>query len=75
VQGTPARHVLDVWPPFPLIIKSSRCTKAESVDNIVAALERSDHVDSIRLRRLDDFRFKKISAAMQEEADSSKFHR
>ena len=45
------------------------------MDNIVAALERSDHVDSIRLRRLDDFRLKKISAAMQEEADSSKFHR
>ena len=44
---TPARDTLDAWPPLPLSI---RCDEfAESVDNIVAVLERSDCVRHINL--------------------------
>jgi hypothetical protein len=65
-QGTPARQ-LDVWSPFPLVIrKTNRCTKPEGLDNIVAALEHRDRVDSIRLWWLDYSQLERISAAMQE---------
>jgi hypothetical protein len=50
----PARDTPDVWPTLPLFI---RCDEgAESADNIIAALERSDrvcHIDPIGLKRSD----------------------
>ena len=61
-EKTPARDTLDVWPAFPLSIESEEM--AESVDNIIAVLERSDRVCRIYL----DFKgldLDKLSAAMQ----------
>ena len=59
---TPARDTLDVWPTLPLFIKCNR--PAESVDNIIAVLERSD-----RLREIDlivqGSELGRLSAAMQ----------
>ena len=62
---TPARGTLDVWPALPLFIQ---CVgMAESVDNIVAVLERSDRVCYcyISLRGLEISDSERISAAMQ----------
>ena len=59
---TPARDTLGVWPAFPLSIECEEM--AESVDNIIAVLERSDRVCDIYL----DFKgldLDKLSAAMQ----------
>jgi F-box-like len=59
---TPARGTLDVWPALPLFIGSREM--AESVDNFVAVLERSDRVCYVNLtdKSLDS---EKLSAAMQ----------
>ena len=47
---TPVRDTLDVWPPLPLVIQSSRI---DCVDNVVAVLERRDRVDKIELDRVN----------------------
>ena len=60
---TPARDTLDVWPPLPLYIQSMYM--AESVDNIIAVLERSDRVCEIELVNLERWYLEKLSAAMQ----------
>ena len=59
---TPARDALDIWPAFPLHID---CYVEESVDNIVAVLERSDRVCFIKLTNLGMSDLEQISAAMQ----------
>ena len=38
----PARDRLDVWPDLSLFIQSYGVYRAESVDNLIAVLERSD---------------------------------
>jgi hypothetical protein len=60
---TPARDTLDVWPPLPLFIR--RIGGAGSLDDIVAVLERSDHVWDIVLQNLEMSDLEIISAAMQ----------
>ena len=60
---TPARDMLDVWPALPLFIECNET--AESVDNIVAVLERRDRVRYIGLTWIKSSDFGKISAAMQ----------
>jgi F-box-like len=60
---TPARGTLDVWPALPLLIGCIEI--AESVDNFVAVLERSDRVCYIRLGGLKSLDSERISAAMQ----------
>jgi hypothetical protein len=57
---TPVRRMLDVWPPFPIIVHHSAHPKSGE-DSIIAALERSDRVCQITLK-LDPF----ILDAMQE---------
>jgi hypothetical protein len=59
---TPVRDTLDIWPPLPLIIRDSL---TESVDNIVAVLERSDRVDRIDLINVNRSRLEKLLAAIQ----------
>jgi hypothetical protein len=49
---TPARDTLDIWPPFPLIIRGHGITLSGS-DNIIAGLERNDRVSQIDLTYLD----------------------
>ena len=60
---TPARDTLDVWPALPLYIQ--RMYMAESVDNIIAVLERNDRVCNIELADLGRSDLEQISAAMQ----------
>ena len=60
---TPARDTLDVWPPLPLFIQCDE--RAESVDDIIAVLERSDRVCYIDLVGLERSHTEKLSAAMR----------
>jgi F-box-like len=60
---TPARGTLDVWPALPLFIVGGGM--AESVDNFLAILERSDRVRYIRLMGFRSLELEKVSAAMQ----------
>ena len=46
---TPARDKLDIWPSWPLCIRSHSLCRTESMDNIIAGLERSDRVCEIEL--------------------------
>jgi hypothetical protein len=43
---TPVKKMLDIWPPFPIIIDGSYCPLS-NVDNIVAALGRNDRVREV----------------------------
>ena len=63
---TPASDALVVWPALPLIIRS-RCPgyPLENVDNIVALLERSNHVDQIDLYGISNLHSETVLAAMQ----------
>ncbi len=64
---TPTRDMLDVWPALPLLIRGQIYEKSD-VDNIIAALERSDRVSEISLyafgQRME--LLEKVLAAMQE---------
>ena len=63
---TPVRDMLDVWPPFPLIIFDTT-NLTDDLDNILAALERRDRVDQIFLfQDAHSTPFEKVFAAMQE---------
>ena len=44
--GTPARKMLDIWPPLPIVVESDGHEKW-GVDNIVAALEQNDRIIGI----------------------------
>lgn len=49
---TPARETLDIWPPFPLIIRYVYPIfrdEPSSVDNIIVALKCNDRVCQVRL--------------------------
>ena len=48
---TRARHTLDIWPPFPLVLRYSCRIDNETivVDNIIAVLEHNDRVCEIQL--------------------------
>ena len=61
---TPARDTLDVWPPLPLFIQSYGTYMTETMDNIIAALERRDRVCQINLIGVRDW--ETVSAAMRE---------
>ena len=66
---TPARDTLDVWPPLPLSIWCEgyhhKNGVVEYMDNILAALERSDRVCYIDLSGFKSSHLEKISVAMQ----------
>ncbi|KAF8469876.1 hypothetical protein DFH94DRAFT_847743 [Russula ochroleuca] len=62
---------LDVWPPLPLVIfvhgyKTDSGFPAESVDNIIAALERRDRVSQITLMDVPSSDLEILLAAIQE---------
>jgi hypothetical protein len=63
---TPVRDTLDIWPPFPLIVRDFGA-ELSKVDNIVAALEHNDRVREIRLEYLASSQMEFItdSALMQ----------
>jgi hypothetical protein len=64
---TPVRDTLDVWPPFPLIIRGG-AYKPENMNNIIAALQLSDRVCRINMWGRDGslLKLEKVFAAMQE---------
>ena len=63
---TPARKTLDAWPAFPLVIQCDcRYSAIESIDNIVAVLERRDRVCQIILVVFKSSHLENVSAAMQ----------
>ena len=57
---TPARDTLDIWPALPLYIQCGE--GAETADNILAVLERSNRVCHIDLMRIKHSNLKSISA-------------
>ena len=63
---TPARDLLDIWPALPLVVQWYGDCPIEGVDNIVAALERSNRVCQIVLYNVPTFLLEKASATMQE---------
>jgi hypothetical protein len=60
----PVNGTLDVWPPFPLVIRGGAYT-LKRVENIVAGLERSDRVFQIELRGIAS-RMETVLAAMEQ---------
>jgi hypothetical protein len=56
--------MLDVWPTLPLIIQGS-ANQPEELDNIIAALERSDRVYDIELRDVSSSLLENVLTAMQ----------
>ena len=64
---TPARDTLDVWPSLPLRIECALLRPTEeTVDNIIAVLERRDRVCQIRLGDVPSSYLENVLAAMQE---------
>ena len=62
---TPVRDMLDIWPPFPLVVNDID-GPTEDMDNVVAALERRDRMDKIYLSEVNGSSLEKVFAAMQE---------
>ena len=65
---TPARDKLDVWPTLPLIVEVilSDSIRLGSVDNVFAALERTDRVCQINLSHVESLEMEIFLAAMQQ---------
>ena len=61
---TPAKDTLNVWPPLPLLVYADE-SKTLGVDNVVAALERSDRVREISIS-ISRSKSKDLWKAMQE---------
>ena len=66
-ERTPTRDMLDIWPALPLNIwcYGARHYQIGSVDNIIAVLERSDHVCRIILPHVSNSDMEILLAAMQ----------
>ena len=65
-ESTPTRDTLDIWPALPLVIWCRDGESIESVDNIIAVLERRDRVCQIRLWNVESSDLEIILAAMQQ---------
>ena len=63
---TPARDRLDVWPTLPLIIQVPLGGRIRRMDNIIAAVERSDRVCKINLEYVSSSVIEMILAEMQQ---------
>ena len=60
---TPTRDKLDVWPALPLIIEGGMISSG--MDNIIAALGRSNRVRSVFLFSIEDRQLEQVLAAME----------
>ena len=65
---TPARDKLDVWPTLPLIVEAifSDSIRLGSMENVIAALKRTDRVCQINLSTIESLEMKIFLAAMQQ---------
>ena len=61
---TPARNMLDIWPPLPLVIQC--LDRTQNVDNIVAILEHRDRVCHIHIADILSLHLETVFVAMQE---------
>jgi hypothetical protein len=61
---TPVKKMLDIWPPFPIVVDGSYCPSS-SVDNIVAALGRNDRVCEVMFGHTSSLLWENVLAAMQ----------
>ena len=61
--------MLDIWPPFPLVIDDVTSLRGD-VDNVIAALQRRDRVHGIHLFRANGSAIENVLAAMQEPFQS-----
>ena len=59
------RETLDVWPPLPIVVRSSG-HEAPVVDNLVAALEYNDRISEINLYNMSSSQFERVSRAMHQ---------
>src|SRR5712691_7982338 len=59
---TPAKDILDIWPPLPLIVRGRNMT---STDNVIAALEQSNRVCQVFLWNIAGRQLEQVLAAMQ----------
>ena len=63
--STPAREMLTIWPPLPIVIREYRHS-ASNEDNIIAALEHPDRVCEVQLKGVPSLLLEKLLPAMQE---------
>jgi hypothetical protein len=52
--GTPVRDTLDVWPPLPIVLRSSG-HRRWGMDNVIAALEHNDRISVIDFMDFPEF--------------------
>jgi hypothetical protein len=63
---TPVKEMLDIWPPFPIVIKGSYCpSPIASVDNIVAALAHNDRICEVMFGHTSISLWEIVLTAMQ----------
>ena len=62
---TPARDLVDIWPPLPLYIQGEGSFTTESVDNIVAVLEHGSRVREIELKYIPSSHMETVLETMQ----------
>jgi hypothetical protein len=63
--GTPVRETLDIWPPFPIIIKVYSIDKWDN-GNIFAALEHNDRISELVIFDIPSSKTEKALAALQQ---------
>jgi hypothetical protein len=61
----PVRETLDVWPPLPIVIRHG-CYRMLDMDNLVAALKRTNRVCEIRLWPVPSSQWENVLVAMQQ---------
>lgn len=62
---TPVRRILDVWLPFPIVLRGNYYTNLGK-DNIIATLEHNDRVCEIELRHISSSLWENVLTVMQE---------
>jgi hypothetical protein len=64
-SGTPVLETLDIWPVLPLIIRCDGYYPTSGIDNILAALKRSDRICRINIEHNEVFPWEEVLALMQ----------
>ncbi|KAH9992509.1 hypothetical protein BJV74DRAFT_398780 [Russula compacta] len=71
-EKTPTRTLLDIWPPFPILISCLFCELGkEDQDNVIAALEYHDRVSAIFLAIVKHSILERLAAVMLFPAEFS----
>ena len=62
--STPVKEMLDIWPPFPIIVDGSYCPSS-SMDNIIAALGHNDRISEVEFGQNSSSLWEHVLAKMQ----------